>query len=375
MTETTHQTILIIDDEDAIRDVFSMCLTAEGYNVLMAEDGEKGIELFLQERPQVVITDLKMPGMDGIDVLKKIVAEDANTEVILCTGHGEMDIVIQALKIGAADFLVKPVAQQTLVDSVHKVFEKVEMRSALGTAKKQLVHAGQLSSLGTMAAGIAHELLQPLQSISNYNYLIRERHSELEIEDNDLQECYENIKFSINRMQSIVKHVKIFAKEDKGLYCDISLNDAVTNSLILINQKVKNCAISLRLNLDETLPNVNGNLRQIEQIAMNMFSNAIDAQTGNGSPIAETNDSERYIEVRSFLKDDYCHVQWENNGPEIPPEVKLRIFDPFYTTKGEGDGMGLGLSMCFSISRNHKGSLTVISDPQKTVFTLKIPRF
>jgi len=101
--------ILIIDDEKPTLTMFNLTLSAFGYTVITAENGQEGIESFERERPPLVITDIKMPGMDGIEVLRRIKEIDPNTEVIIVTGHGDMDLAIKALNLDATDFINKPI--------------------------------------------------------------------------------------------------------------------------------------------------------------------------------------------------------------------------------------------------------------------------
>ena len=120
--------ILIIDDEESIRLLLRISLTHKGYEVITAEDGEKGVEMFEQERPTLVLTDIKMPGMDGIEVLRRIKKIDPETEVIVITGHGDMDSAIQSLQLNASDFIVKPVKDEVLSIALKRAQERLDAR-------------------------------------------------------------------------------------------------------------------------------------------------------------------------------------------------------------------------------------------------------
>jgi len=119
-------TILLIDDERPTLEMLSLFLGAYGYTPLTAETGEEGIEVFKQKRPEIVMTDIKMPGMDGIEVLKRIKAIDPATEVIVVTGHGDMDLAIQALNLSATDFINKPVQKETLEAALRRAQERLQ---------------------------------------------------------------------------------------------------------------------------------------------------------------------------------------------------------------------------------------------------------
>ncbi len=119
--------ILIIDDEKPTLTMFDLTLSALGYMVFTAENGQEGIASFERERPPLVITDIKMPGMDGIEVLRRIKEIDAKTEVIIVTGHGDMDLAIRALNLNATDFINKPIQRRSLEQALKRAKERIEL--------------------------------------------------------------------------------------------------------------------------------------------------------------------------------------------------------------------------------------------------------
>lgn len=119
--------ILVIDDEQATLNMFKMFMSVYGHEVLTAENGEQGLEIFQKERPELVMTDIKMPGMDGIEVLRSIKAMDRNAEVIVVTGHGDMDLAIEALNLDATDFLNKPVKREAVEKALRFSAERLEL--------------------------------------------------------------------------------------------------------------------------------------------------------------------------------------------------------------------------------------------------------
>ena len=123
--------LLIIDDEASTRDLLKMSLESDGYTVFVAEDGPKGLEIFARENPPVVLTDIKMPGMDGIEVLRRVKEQSPDTEVIVITGHGEMNLAVQALQLEASDFINKPISDEGLAVALRRAEEKIWMREKL----------------------------------------------------------------------------------------------------------------------------------------------------------------------------------------------------------------------------------------------------
>jgi DNA-binding NtrC family response regulator len=123
--------LLLVDDEEGIRKVLGISLTDSGYTVFTAENGEEALKIFRKETPPIVLTDIKMPGMDGIELLRKIKHENPDTEVIMITGHGDMDLAIKSLKFRAIDFVTKPVNDDVLEIALNRAHEKIRMRQQL----------------------------------------------------------------------------------------------------------------------------------------------------------------------------------------------------------------------------------------------------
>lgn len=123
--------LLVIDDEASTRDLLKLSLESDGYTVFTAEDGVKGLEIFARENPPVVLTDIKMPGMDGIEVLRRVKEQNPDSEVIVITGHGEMNLAIQALQLEASDFINKPISDESLAVALRRAEEKIWLRNKL----------------------------------------------------------------------------------------------------------------------------------------------------------------------------------------------------------------------------------------------------
>jgi anti-anti-sigma factor len=163
--------ILVIDDEKPTLTMFRLLLSADGYSVLMAKDGWEGLSVFERERPPIVITDIKMPGMDGIEVLRRIKEIDANTEVIVITGHGDMDLAIQALNLGATDFINKPIQRQALENALRRAQERIELvRSREDQVSVEAEERSAVVSFrGSLTAGSEPQLLDGFQKAFSLN--------------------------------------------------------------------------------------------------------------------------------------------------------------------------------------------------------------
>jgi two-component system NtrC family sensor kinase len=123
--------LLVIDDEASTRDLLKLSLERDGYTVFTAEDGPRGLELFARENPSIILMDIKMPGMDGIEVLRRVKEQGSEAEVIVITGHGEMNLAIQALQLEASDFISKPISDESLNLALKRAQDKIWLRNKL----------------------------------------------------------------------------------------------------------------------------------------------------------------------------------------------------------------------------------------------------
>jgi two-component system NtrC family sensor kinase len=137
--------LLLIDDEEDIVKVLSLSLRSDGYEVLTAQSGEEGLSLFEKESPDIVLTDLKMPVMSGLEVLQRAKKMNPDAEVIVITGHGDMDSAIESLRYGASDFINKPVRDEALQIAINRAKEKISIRSKLNAYTNDLENMCQIA--------------------------------------------------------------------------------------------------------------------------------------------------------------------------------------------------------------------------------------
>ena len=176
----TAKRILIVDDEPDIREVLAISLEDMGYRTVEAENAATAFDLFQKENPQIVVTDIKMPGGDGIGLLRKIKHENTETEVIMITGHGDMDLAIRSLKYEATDFITKPINVDALEIALRRAREKIAMRRKLQEYTRSLEQLVQektelqdhLASLGLMIGSVSHGMKGLLTSLDGGLYLV-----------------------------------------------------------------------------------------------------------------------------------------------------------------------------------------------------------
>jgi len=238
----------------------------------------------------------------------------------------------------------------------------VEMERKLEEVQLQLIHADKMASLGKLAAGVAHEINNPLGGILLFGGLLLE---DMDFSD-PRREDMDRVVQEARRCREIVNSLLDFAHQKKRYHEPVDLNAAVEQCLSLLGNKAIFHNIELERELQASLPLVTGNPSQIKQVFTNLVSNAVDAMGGEGRLRVCSRYDEGCGEV--------C-VSFADTGPGIPAEIRNRIFDPFFTTKEPGKGTGLGLSLSYNIIQMHRGDIRVHCPPGGgTTFTVALPR-
>ena len=243
--------------------------------------------------------------------------------------------------------------------------DKVDKGTA--TAKKleqQVLHSDKLAALGRLAAGVAHEIGNPLTSISSFAQMLREM-----AQDDFTQKSLDVINTHIQRITDIVRRMATFARADSLTIKDVQINDVVnaTLDLMRLDKRMKS-SVEIAVALDPGLPKVLIDEGQIYQVFINIIINALDAMTDGGTLSVGTRQGQDDHGGEAIL------VSFTDSGTGIPPAELQKIFDPFYTTKEAGKGTGLGLSLSYDIVKRFKGDIHVESEVGKgTVFTVVLP--
>jgi two-component system NtrC family sensor kinase len=236
------------------------------------------------------------------------------------------------------------------------LFDDVTQRERM---EEQMSQTEKLTSLGLLAAGVAHEVNTPLAVISNYIQMLAKQ-----MPDGDpRQSIIEKIVKQTFRASEIVNNLLNFSRTGAPEAVDIDVNRVVEETLSLVSHPLKTSQIQVVKHLGETLPAVRGSANKLQQVFLNLFLNARDAMPGGG-----------LLEVRTAAHNGSVEIEVVDTGAGIPREHIHRIFDPFFTTKASGRGTGLGLSVSYGIIKEHSGKIDVRSTPGKgTSFHLELP--
>lgn len=258
-----------------------------------------------------------------------------------------------------------------------KAFEKRTRQAyeELKIAQSQLVQSGKLASIGELAAEVAHELNQPLMVIRGYSQRIHHQMKNRRLDEKELSELLETIERNTKRMMIIISHLRAFSRLSTAGFQPVDLNRVIEDAFLMIGEQLRLRGIHVTKNLDAEGTFIQGDARQLEQVFLNLLSNARDALSVTPT-CYQRRPSDRRITIatRSMSDPAMVEVLVSDNGDGIPAENLEAIFDPFFTTKAEGKGTGLGLSISYGIIQKHGGRIEVKdTGPDGTTFALTFP--
>jgi signal transduction histidine kinase len=411
-TPEADRRILIVDDEVHVRKIFATVLE-ERYLCVTAGDAQEALALLSKEQFALAILDVQMPGFSGVELLRKIITDFPDVVVIMASGVGRSQRVMDAVRLGAFDYLIKPIDFDVLGRTVERALEhrallrdgkrykeELERRNEKLASQKaqlerlqaQLVHSEKMASLGQLAGGVAHELNNPagfiysnIESLGEYETAlqrlltfydnmplspdlasqVRAIKNEIRYEKllPDISSIIADCKEGAGRIRDIVLNLRTFSRLDEAEVKKIDIHAGMDATIRLLSQYYNSSHITLKRDYGD-LPLVNCFAGQLNQVWMNLLTNAAQA-IGRGA-------GEVRIETR--VENEVVIVRISDTGTGITTVDLKRIFDPFFTTKPPGEGTGLGLSISYGIIKRHGGAIKVESIPGKrTTFTTLIP--
>ncbi len=367
--------VLITDDENGFREALARRLDKRGAVVNQAGNGEEALASLNRESVDVVLLDVKMPGLGGLATLERIRSEHPNTEVILITGQASTQDGVAGIKAGAFDYLTKPIELDHLVEKIRQAYDKIlrlqeQAREAhfRSRMEQQLAATERLASLGTLSAGVAHEINNPLAIIDQAAGWLaskagKDRTLSPEMRD-ALNLALGKIEKNVRRAKRITHQLLSFCRQNDSVIQEFDLIGLADEVAELTRKIATDHSSQLSVASDQKEVLVWSDPFQVRQVLMNIVTNGLQA-VGPGGLVTLTVSGGRE-EASAVVKD---------NGPGIPPENLKRIFEPFFTTKPPGQGTGLGLSVSQGIIEKLGGRIEIQSKlGAGAVFKVTLPR-
>lgn len=396
--------ILIADDEPVSRHLLQAYLHSWGYQVVAAVNGEEAWRLFEASGYPMVVTDWMMPRMDGLELIRRIRAtqREQYVYVILVTARSRTDDVIKGMEAGADDFVTKPFDRDELrvrlragERIVHLELDLLERNRRLRETQAALIQSEKLASLGQLAAGLAHEINNPLAYVINNLAVLRrdvfgaldvlnryreaqqvprepgraeelarlEQEIELPYLLSNLDPLFDKSLAGLRRVRDIVRNLCDFARLDEAEVKEADLNAALRSTLEILHHEIETKQVRIETRFQD-LPSLLCHPGKLNQVFVNLLANAVQACEPGGRIQVST-----HAEAGAAIRIDF-----EDNGCGIRPEHQAHLFEPFFTTKPVGQGTGLGLWVSHGIIRDHGGSITVASTPgQGSLFRVRLP--
>ena len=366
--------ILLVDDEKDIREILSLSLVDMGYTVFEAENGVGALHIFQEVQPPIVLTDIKMPKMDGIDLLQKIKRENPETEVVMITGHGDMDLAIQSLKNEATDFITKPINVDALEISLQRVQDKILIRKKLKEYTENLERLvrektelqDHLSSLGLMISSISHGIKGLLTGLDGGMYLLNSGLDQKN--ESRIKEGWDVVRLMVERIRKMVLDILFYAKERDLKWERIDALSFAKEIVQVLEPKMSDHDIEFEKKFDTKIGEFEVNAGYIHSALINILYNAVDACVIDSSKPAHK------ISFCVRQAGNYIDFEVIDNGIGMDPQTREKLFTPFFSSKGE-KGTGLGLFIANKIIEQHGGNITVKSTLGKgTRFKIRIPK-
>jgi signal transduction histidine kinase len=350
MQETVS--LLFVEDESATRELVSNILKLNGYRCIVAENGRQGLELYRMHRPEIVLSDIMMPDMNGLEMARAIRNESPEVQFIFMTALGESKSILEAVDIGVTQYVVKPV-------EIPKLLAAISHCNAVIQLKAEARRVNHLEAIGVLAGGLAHDYNNLLQVVLGCVSLAK-----MSVETES--EAYEHLIMAervSSEARELSRRLQIFSGGASGPSQRMSLAPLIES---FVMDTLSGSTITPEFDLPADLPPVMLDVSQMQLVISHLTANAVEAMPQGG--MLRVVVRSRIISEESGLPltpGDYLHIAFSDTGTGIPQENLSRIFDPYFSTKkmGVSRGQGLGLSVCHSVISRHGGLIRAGNSP------------
>ncbi len=370
--------ILVVDDEIGICQAVQRALQPTGFQVDTTTSGEKCLDIIQKGNYDLVLLDVMMPGVNGIELIASIHEHDPEIVCIIITGYATVELAVQAIKNGAYDFLTKPFSLDDLLLAVNQGLERHKLSLEARRAEAAEAEARQLAAekerLEELDRAkqqfinlVTHELKAPVAAIQNYLYIIRDGYASPEEQAGLLEKCLVRSEEELTLLSDLLELGKIQAMESQAKSSTASLKDALEGVLETFKEQIAQKHLVLDVSITDPIPPVTGLPEQLKSLWGNLIDNAIKYTPENGS-----------ISVRLYTEQGNVMGEVSDTGIGIPPEEQGRLFGEFFRARNAKDleirGTGLGLVIVKRVVEAAGGRISVQSEPGRgSTFKFRIP--
>lgn len=345
--------VVVVEDDDDLRGFTSEVLAAN-YRVRAARNGEEGLALIAEVRPDAVISDVVMPKMDGYELCKQLrLRDDTRTlPVILLTARRDVGRVLEGFEAGADDYITKPFQARELL-------ARVSVHVMLRRMISEMAHRERLASLGVLAASLAHQVRNPLNAILAGLPAVRRKLSKaLDHRDDDM---FGAMIDSGERINTLIKDLMDLSRVDQEVVSRFRPAHGVRSCMRLIEARIQG-SVQMDAELDDTIE-IEGKAGDLSHVFLNLIDNAVRAAEPSGR-----------VQLCVERRGDRVVFEIGDSGPGVPRDKIEAVFAPFYTTRAAGEGTGLGLAIARQVVIQHGGTITVgLSELGGALFTVALP--
>lgn len=350
-TQEGHNiSILYVEDDSSTRAHVIRLLELHGYHCIAAENGQEGRELYRQHTPEIVLTDIMMPVMNGLEMARDIRADYPDAEFIFMTAFGETTYLLEAIDIGVSQFVSKPVEHRKLLSAIARCVTTIKLKAESQRTK-------HLESISILAGGLAHDFNNLLQVILGYISLAK-------MSTDDGCKVIEYLKMAEKGSDQARELGQRLLNLSNGGHSLTQTDSLAPLIIACVNTALSGMDIHCEFDLPIDIPHVCYNEAQLLQLISHLVENAKDAMPHGGSLRVSANS--RMISNADGITlppGSYLHISFADSGKGIAEHALTKIFDPYFTSKDMGSrkGQGLGLTVCHSIIRRHGGMISAES--------------
>ena len=367
-------TVLYVEDNKEARNSTIELLKIFFNNIIIAYDGMDGIEKF-NSSIDIIITDINMPKMNGIDMIKKIKEINNNIPVLIISAHNETEYLMDSIKSKVYDYILKPIQTNDFINIISKILDTIKDKT--DTLKYQdnlenkiieqdkIIHQqAKLAAMGEMIDSIAHQWQQPINAISlNIQSLQMKDMVNEDLTFEDVNMCANKVNIQIQHLLSTMNEFRNFFRPNISTQ-KVLLEDSLKSILILL----KDTITSEKMNI-----NIMGDLDTKVNIIQNEFKHIVINIINNAKDEFKKDQKNKKIDINIRKELDFTYVDISDNAGGIPENIIDHIFKSNFTTKEDGKGTGIGLYMSKTIIEKINGTILVKNVKDGAMFTIKIP--